>query len=109
METFSFQCYLSVTQLFKKTGLGTHFQNGKPTLAVSKNPPTTGPNTVAIRLNLELPVGLFMKPQLEASIRIPDGPAPEITAEVQENIAKAIREASGINVNIKVEGPENVE
>jgi len=106
METFEFQCYLAVTQEFRKGGNGRIYISGKPKVAVSKTAPTTGPNTVAIRLNLELPVGLFIKPQLEASIRIQDGPAPEITAEVQENIAKAIREASGLNVNISVEPPQ---
>jgi len=68
-------------------------------------PPKLAAGEILMALNLTIPPALFRKPQLVASIRIPDSSTqqPEITVEMQGQIAEAIREQLGIKVEVAVE------
>lgn len=67
--------------------------------------PATASNEVAIRLDLDIPDGLFEKPQLQAKIKIDPAKGPAvIDADVIENLADIIKEQTGINVSISVAG-----
>lgn len=59
-------------------------------------------NAVVLKLNLELPVSLFKKPQLEATISIPDDKVsqPTITTEVMENIKEVLKSQIGVDMKI---------
>lgn len=76
---------------------------------VYKKRPGLAYDEVCIALDLELPNQLFAKPQLAASITIPpEAAAPaEIESEVVEEIAEAVKNATGIDVKITVVDPED--
>lgn len=79
-------------------------------IRLTKNkPPRLAGNEIAVKLSLDIPDGLFLKPTLEASVSIPDSAAlgTVITAEVQDNIAQIIKEQTGFNVCVSA--PEQVE
>jgi hypothetical protein len=71
---------------------------------VADKQPTLQPGEVATRQTLSVPSTLFEWPQLKASLTIPaDKVAPaEITADVIDNIADAIRQAGGVDVKVTV-------
>lgn len=75
-------------------------------LRLTKKRPATAPDEIAINLNLDIPDALFIKPTLHASIAVPDnfGLAPEITAEVADNIAEVLRQQTGLRVHISADG-----
>lgn len=100
MKTVNVTCYLIIKATLSTNGA---YVKSTPSVRVAKNKPSTAANEVAIKVNLDLPLSLFQKPQLTASIVIPEESAPlEISAEIQENIAKAIKEQSGLDVVIRV-------
>ena len=104
MSTVDVNCYLIVGA--KLNPSGTYVMN-KPSIKVSKLKPKTESHEVAINLNLELPIGLFRRPQIIANVSIPDNSAPvEISAEVQDNIAAALRQSTGMDVRLIFEAPE---
>jgi len=59
---------------------------------------------IAVLINLELPKSLFMKPQIQASISIPEeaGQPNEITCEVMDNLKEAIEASMGIEVKLSI-------
>lgn len=71
---------------------------------VTRKKPLTGANEVAIRLDIELPETLFEVPQLSAAIKVPESATsrPVISADVQDNIAAALRKQLGMKVTISV-------
>lgn len=107
MSMVSVDCFLIVAQDFTDRG-GFIRQDGSAKIRVCKGKPDLGRNEVAIRFHVELPEALFIKPSLSAKITIPEsaGLNAEISAEVQDNITDAIRQASGMDVRLVVEGPE---
>jgi len=69
---------------------------------VRKRKPRSGPNEIAVKINLEIPDSLFEKPTLEVSATVPEdaGHGPTINTEVADNIANIIRREMGIAVRI---------
>lgn len=61
-------------------------------------------NEIALRLVIDLPKALFIRPTLEARMTIPDEAVPtiEITPEVTDNIAKIIKESTGLTMSVNV-------
>lgn len=101
MPNVNVECYLIVKATISPSG---NYHTGKPSVRVSKGKPRTEANEVPIKINLELPIGLFKKPQITATVKVPEEQAPvEISTEIQDNIAKAIRESSGLDVRLIVE------
>ena len=79
---------------------------GKPTVRVTAKKPALAKDEVPVQMTLSLPKALFKRPQITASVRVADDLAPAvITAEVQDNIAQAIRDRLGMDVRITVDGP----
>ena len=78
-------------------------------LKVSKNKPDTAANELAIKLDLEIPNSLFMKPSLNFKIEIPEGAAsfPVIEAAVQDNLAEMLSNEMGQKVHLSVSSEED--
>jgi len=66
-------------------------------------------NEVAIEQTVEIPDSIFKKPRISATVTIPPeaGTPSHITAEVAENVKAAIEAASGMQVRITVENPND--
>ena len=95
MSTVTVECYLIIGQRISALGRC----EGKPSVRVSKGKPSCEPHEIPLLLKLELPVSVFRRPQLVASIKIGDDAAPPvIDASVQENITATLREHLGINI-----------
>ena len=73
--------------------------DGVPTVRMNK--PATRADQVAVKIVAEVPDTYFEKPQLQATIRIPEGgkARQEIVAEMQAHAAQDLRERFGIEVS----------
>ena len=82
--------------------------NSRGTTRTAKNRPDLKWDEISIAIQLELPDLLFKKPQLQASIIIPDKSAtpPVISGEVTEHIRQAIAQHTGVEVKIQVLEPK---
>lgn len=66
---------------------------------VSKKKPTLRMDEVAVKASISLPASLFVRPQVELKMTIPDtSEALNVTAEVQKGISDIIKEQLGVNV-----------
>lgn len=74
---------------------------------MTKNKPNLVGNEVPVFVTLDVPDALFRTPQLRAVVTIPPNSVTSstITAEVQDNVAKAIKAATGMEVRLSVEAP----
>lgn len=100
-----FSCYLKV-----KAGRG--FSSDKKSasyfkaqnLTVTKNKPDTGSDEIAIKLDLEIPNSLFMKPALVFKVTVPEEACslPEIEAKVTDNLAELLAQELGTKVRLEV-------
>lgn len=75
---------------------------------IGKSMPRLKANEVALSLQVTLPVALFNKPSLQASIVVPPESVstPVIDATVVENIRAVISQQLGVNLTIAVIQPE---
>lgn len=67
-----------------------------------KNKPGTGPDEVAVKVRVELPVELFVRPQLEARISVSaDAVSPQVvTVDIAKEIEKAVLQGTGFDLKI---------
>lgn len=88
-----------VLRTFGSYGLKARMTTKLPALAAGE---------VVVKVNIEVPVALFERPQLQATIVVPasDVSAPVIDAKVQDNIAAALSEQLGIRVEVSAATPE---
>lgn len=72
---------------------------------VSKNKPTVGPNTVAVKVDLEIPDAYFERPQFNLLLKLPEPPKKDlgIHPELQDDLEEAISEEMGVKVHLSVE------
>lgn len=72
------------------------------------NKPSLGYDEIAIAIRLDVPKGLFEKPQLQAAITIPETAAAphQVTCKMQDNIRDAIQQAAGMEVRLTLLNPE---
>lgn len=97
--TVSTSCYLIVGQRF--TEHGTPYPSGKPSVRVSKGRPSLEAHEVAVHVNLQLPNSMFVKTVLQADVIVADGGTmPVIDTQVAANLAAAMEEQFGIQLNI---------
>lgn len=97
------ECYLVVKAVVGDNG----FVRSRPSVRVTKGKPDIGKDEVPILIKLDLPSGLFKRPQLTAEIKVDSEIAPiSIDADVQDNIAEAIRQQLGVDVVLAVSAPE---
>ncbi len=70
-----------------------------------KTKPRTASNEVAIKLDIEIPDALFMRPAMLATISIPEGStlSSVLTATVKNDIAAALKKQAGVNITITAE------
>lgn len=78
--------------------------NNRGTVKATKNRPNLGFDEVAVEMNLTLPNALFTKPQLVASIVVPDSAAApkEVSVETADNIRDAIESVAGMEVRLEI-------
>jgi len=67
-----------------------------------------GADEIVIEQKLTLPNALFRRPQLKATVTVPESAvAPQvITAETQDNIKEAIESVAGLNVRLEIVSEE---
>lgn len=95
------RCHLVVAQSFREGYGGSLNPHGRPSVRVSKGRPQCASDEVAIAINLSLPRSLFLRPNLVATISVPDNQAPiTITPDMQSNIAKVVADQLGIVMQI---------
>lgn len=75
---------------------------------INKSVPRLDWDEVSIGITLEIPDKIFQRPALQATISIPEDAVNKnpITAEVKDNVADAIEQATGLKFLISVEGSE---
>jgi len=78
------------------------------TAKISVNRPYMAVDEIAVLLSLDIPDALFTKPKLVAEIKVPEtSVTPEqMTAEVTDNIAEAIKSVTGLEMRVSVVEPE---
>lgn len=83
------------------------YLRGRAKVRVTVKRPAVGPDEVPVRIELSLPLTLFKRPTLTATIAVPAEAAPgfEIPVHVQEDMAKQLREQLGLDVRVQVEAP----
>lgn len=76
--------------------------NVNGTIRTTKTQPDLKWNEVAILVNLELPLALFQRPTLEATLQVPDSAVHPtvIPVETRDNIKDALESATGMEVRI---------
>lgn len=95
--------YLVVGQRFSSGG----WTDGKPSVRTAKTKPKCEAHEVAVFLRVELPIALFKRPSLQATISVPEDQAPMvITPEVQQNIARVVQEQLGITMQVSAPSQE---
>lgn len=76
---------------------------------VTKNPPETKRNEIAMKIDVEVPRSMFFKPNIEFKLVIPQSAARPTTipVELMGNIERNIEEATGLRVTLHVEREES--
>ena len=67
-------------------------RNSKPTARLTVTTPALESHEIAVKISLDIPEELFTKPQLEATIKVPEDSvnSPVIEAEVIDNIKEIV-------------------
>lgn len=80
----------------------------KASARLTAKKPSTSRDEVAVKLAVNLPASLFVRPQLEAKITVPDHQVTPLTIdlETQDNIAALIQQSTGFDVRIVADGKE---
>ena len=91
-------CYLVCKKVKYRSDLKFRLTAKTPSLAADE---------VAVRLNVGLPVALFSRPSLEASVTVPPGvvPGPTIDSTVVDNIREIVSKQLGADLTISVPQP----
>jgi len=81
-----------------------HKKWGKGNAKLSAKAPSLKAHEIAIKLNLDIPDDLFLKPALEADIIIPKESvvAGKIDTEIIEDIKKTVEEGLGIHMHVSL-------
>jgi hypothetical protein len=66
--------------------------------------PKMDPGEVAITVNLKVPSALFKRPQIQASISIPESAvtAPVLDASVLDNVREVLEQQTGFDVQVSL-------
>lgn len=100
------ECYLRVKA--KKSNYARDIENPdyfKSTeLKISRNKPDTAADEIAVKLELDIPNSLFVKPTLNFKMTIPEAAVslPVLEAEAQENLAELLQEQLGQRIHLSV-------
>lgn len=79
--------------------------------SITVNQPRLEASSIAILLEINVPKAIFRKPQLRAVVNIPAeaGAPAEIDASVTEDMVDAVRQATGLTLQINVVQPSTAE
>lgn len=95
MSTVAVEFYLIIGQRISSYG----WTEGKPSVRTSKGKPVCEAHEVPLFVSLNLPLSVFQRPALKATITVPDSSVPAvIESTVQENITALLKEQLGVNV-----------
>lgn len=73
----------------------------KTSTRYTATPPTVLKDEIAVKVSIEIPESLFVRPQLHATISLKDVPPKDlITTEVARNIEDIIKDSLGITIKI---------
>lgn len=75
-------------------------------VSVKKNKPKLGWNQISIRLNIQIPNELFLRPHLEATIKVQDIPNTAFNPELILNTKELIEQQTGAKIDFKIILPE---
>lgn len=78
--------------------------NSKGSVRALKSQPNLNWDEISIGVNIELPDSLFRKPQISGKIVVKEEDVTpfEINAEIQNNIAEAVKEHAGVDVKFEI-------
>ena len=95
-------CYLVVQGKRPRIGPKDDSRREPGNLRLTKTRPNTAADELAVKLDVEIPDSLFVKPTLEARIQVADtvSAGPVITTEVVDNLAQIIQERTGLSVKL---------
>lgn len=84
-------------------------RRGKASLRITKTMPGLDWDEIAVKLNLELPDELFIKPHLQADITIPADSVspPHIEAETINDIEEVVSRELGVKLDLSIIPTEN--
>src|SRR3954466_14377131 len=106
-NTYKASCFLVIGMNVQLNSFSELRAAGKPSFRTAVKKPSTAKNEIAIKLDIDLPLALFTRPELTASIVVPPEKQPyQIDADVQHRIAESVRESTGLDVRISVEPPQ---
>lgn len=61
---------------------------------------------IVVKLNVNVPDALFSRPQLQASITVPDNMAPStISAQVLDNVKEVLQQQTGMDITVSLVEP----
>ena len=91
----------------KKRSWNTRELKAKRIVQKTSRLPATGPDEVAIRVNVSLPTALFERPELTVSIAV-DGAIPRVNidADTMETLTERMQEILGTPVTVTCDLPE---
>lgn len=104
-------CYLVVQGKRPRYATGEPGRREPGQIRITKTRPNTAADEIAVKLDIEIPDSLFIKPTLEARVTVPEGAGygPAITTEVADNLADVIRQQTGLTVRLSVDDTEEGE
>lgn len=78
--------------------------NNRGGVTIREKEPRLAGNEVALRLELDVPDGLFKRPVLKAVMKVPQESIPKtsITPQITDNIEKIIKEATGLEMCVSI-------
>lgn len=83
--------------------------NSRGNVRLAEREPRMAGNEIAVRISLDIPTKIFERPIVQATMKIPDEAVPKtkITPEITDNIQKIIKDATTLNMVVRVvEQPE---
>lgn len=71
---------------------------------ISNKAPALEVGEVAITLNVKVPATLFTKPQIQATVSIPENAVtpPVLNAEVLDNVREVLEQRTGMDISVRL-------
>ena len=100
-------CYLIIQGVKPKYGPYRESRREPGSVRITKKRPNTRSDELAVRLTVDIPDTLFIRPTLEARISVPGDSCngPVINTDIADNVAQVIRDQLGVNVSVSVGEP----
>ena len=74
---------------------------------VTKQRPYCAPNQAVVAMTVEVPDSYFLRPAINACVKVPDPKTPEqLDADIVGQIEEAVQAATGLDLNITISYPK---